>query len=194
MDSLISQLCLLSFPSLHLLSELLFSLHCHSVLLKDSHTLYLFIFLSWSPHCNIEIVTKGGNFSLKILQNFPFISPQILYFVLFPRSEQSVFYPDSLLLLTMLSRRYMNHWRRENLHVNLLRMEFRFLLPQQISSSLPTSQQNATLIIFKSRLQFSYVLNRAEMNMTLRVLFAYDVQTQQPFWLSFNLLKTKTCH
>lgn len=100
MDSLISQLCLLSFPSLHLLPELLFSLHCHSVLLKESHILYLFIILSWSPHCNIQMVVKGGNFSLKILQNLSFISSQILYFVLFPRSEQSVLYPDSFLLLT----------------------------------------------------------------------------------------------
>lgn len=128
MDSLISQLCLLSFPSLHLLPELLFSLHCHSVLLKESHILHLFIILSWSPHCNIQMVVKGGNFSLKILQNLLFISSQILYFVLFPRSEQSVLYPDSLLLLTMLSQRCMNHWRRENLPINLLRKEFSFLL------------------------------------------------------------------
>lgn len=141
MDSLISQLCLHSFPSLHLLSELLFSLHCHSVLLKESHTLYLFIFLSWSPHCNIQVVIKGGHFSLKILQNLLFISSQILYFASFPRSEQSVLYPDSLLLLTMLSQRYMNHWRRANLHVNLLRNEFSFLLPQQISNGPPTLQQ-----------------------------------------------------
>lgn len=89
MDSLISQLCLLSFPSLHLLSELLFSLHCHFVLLKESHILYLFIFLSRSPHCNIQVIVSGGNFSLKILQNLPFISSQILYFALFPRSQQS---------------------------------------------------------------------------------------------------------
>lgn len=187
MDSLISQLCPLSFPSLHLLSELLFSLHCRSVLLKESHILYLFIFLSWSPHCNIQLVVKGGNFSLKILPNFPFISSQkknsvfilyvILYFAFFPRSEQPVFYPDSLLLLTMLSQRYMNYWRRENLHVSLLRKEFSFLLPQQISSGLPTLHQNATLIFFKSRLQCSYVLNWAGMNMTFCVLFAYDVQT-----------------
>lgn len=71
MDSLISQLCFLPFPSLHLLSELLFSLHCHSVLLKESHMIYLFIFLSWSPHYNIQMVEKGGNFSVKLLQNLP---------------------------------------------------------------------------------------------------------------------------
>lgn len=94
MDSLISQLCLLPFPSLHLLPELLFSLHCHSLLLKESYMLYLFIFLSWSPHYNIQMVEKEGNFSVKLLQNLPFISSQILYFALFPRSVQSAFYPS----------------------------------------------------------------------------------------------------
>lgn len=195
MVSLISQLCLLSFPSLHLLSELLFSLHCHSVLLKESHMLYLFIFLSWSSRYNIEMVEKGGKFSVKVLQNLPFISSQILYFALFPRSVQSAFYPDSLLLVTMFLQRYMNCWRGENLHVNLLRKEFCFLLPQQIFNDPPTSQQDATLIFLKSGLQFSNMLNRAGLNVTLCVLFfAYNTQTQQPFQLCFNTLKTKTCH
>lgn len=194
MDSLISQLCLLPFPSLHLLPELLFSLHCHSLLLKESYMLYLFIFLSWSPHYNTQMVEKGGNFSVKLLQNLPFISSQILYFALFPRSVQSAFYPDSLLLITMFLQRYMNCWRRENLYVSLLRKEFCFLLPQQIFNDPPTSQQNATLIFLKSRLQSSYVLNRAGMNVTLCLLFfAYDTQTRQPFRLCFSPLKTKTC-
>lgn len=75
---------------------------------------------------------KGGNFSVKLLQNLPFISSQILYFTLFSRSVESAFYPDSLLLITVFLQRYVNHCRRENLHVNLLRKEFCFLFPQQI--------------------------------------------------------------
>lgn len=140
------------------------------------------------------MVEKGGKFSVKVLQSLPFISSQILYFALFPRSVQSAFYPDSLLLITMFLQRYMNCWRGENLHVNLLRKEFCLLLPQQIFNDPPTSQQDATLIFLKSGLQFSNMLNRAGLNVTLCVLFfAYNTQTQQPFQLCFNTFKTKTC-
>lgn len=78
------------------------------------------------------MIEKGGNFSAKLLQNLPFISSQILYFALFSRSVESGFYLDTLLLITVFLQRYVNRWRRENLHVNLLRKDFCFLFPQQI--------------------------------------------------------------
>lgn len=71
----------LSFPSLHLLSELL---HWHSLSRKESHMLHSFIFLSWLPPSVHTECWKIRIFSRKLLQDLPFVSSQALNFLLFP--------------------------------------------------------------------------------------------------------------
>lgn len=107
------------------------------------------------------MVEKEGKFWVGLLQILPIISSRTLYFALFSRFVQSAFYPDSLQPILFLQR-YLNCWRRENLHVNLLRNEFCFLPLQQIFNDLPTSLQNSTLIFFEVQIAVVFHAEQSE--------------------------------